>query len=86
MAAHRLTTALLKDEAELRELLGEPTPLVQGKLSDRLNPTTRPFIERSPFLCLATCRTGAAVRPWRLRGRGRRSSRTIIWAMSILEP
>jgi len=54
MHPHRLTAATIGSEAALRELLGEPTALVRAKLSDRLNPLTRPFIERSPFLCLAT--------------------------------
>lgn len=35
-------------------LIGEPTKLVLAKLSDRLNPLTRPFIELSPFVCVAT--------------------------------
>jgi len=41
-------------EDALRSLLGDPTALVQSKISDRLNDLTRQFIERSPFLCLAT--------------------------------
>ena len=41
-------------EDDLRSLLGEPTAMVQSKISDRLNDLTRQFIERSPFLCLAT--------------------------------
>jgi uncharacterized protein len=41
-------------EHDLRSLLGEPTAMVQSKISDRLNDLTRQFIERSPFLCLAT--------------------------------
>lgn len=44
----------IRDEASLRSLLGEPTPVVRSKLSDRLNELTRQFVERSPFLCLAT--------------------------------
>lgn len=40
--------------AELEELLGQPTEVVRAKISTRLNELTRPFIERSPFLCLAT--------------------------------
>jgi PPOX class probable FMN-dependent enzyme len=44
----------IRDEEELRSLLGEPSAAVQSKLSDRLNELTRQFIERSPFLCLAT--------------------------------
>jgi PPOX class probable FMN-dependent enzyme len=38
----------------LRSLLGEPSELVQAKVTDRLNDLTRQFDERSPFLCLAT--------------------------------
>jgi uncharacterized protein len=52
--SHRLTTAVVRTEAELRALLGEPTALVKSKIAPRLNALTRQFIERSPFLCLAT--------------------------------
>jgi PPOX class probable FMN-dependent enzyme len=38
----------------LRSLMGEPSELVQSKVSDRLNNVTRQLVERSPFLCLAT--------------------------------
>jgi uncharacterized protein len=38
----------------LRSLLGEPSDLVRSKIADRLNDLKRQFIERSPFLCLAT--------------------------------
>ena len=41
-------------EDALRSLLGEPTELVRSKVADRLNDVTQQFIERSPFLCLAT--------------------------------
>ncbi len=41
-------------ESELREVVGEATPLVGGKIADRLNPLTRQFIEQSPFVCVAT--------------------------------
>jgi uncharacterized protein len=44
----------ISDEATLRDLLGEPADLVRAKVSDRLNNLTRRFVERSPFLCLAT--------------------------------
>jgi hypothetical protein len=54
MAPHRLTSRVIADEAALRALIGQPTALVQSKVADRLNALTRPFIERSPFLCLAT--------------------------------
>jgi PPOX class probable FMN-dependent enzyme len=41
-------------EEALRSVLGEPSELVQSKIADRLNDLTRQFVERSPFLCLAT--------------------------------
>jgi PPOX class probable FMN-dependent enzyme len=46
--------APIVQEDALRGLLGEPSALVQSKVSDRLNDVTRQFVERSPFLCLAT--------------------------------
>ncbi|MGE0712126.1 MAG: pyridoxamine 5'-phosphate oxidase family protein [Planctomycetota bacterium] len=52
--SHRLTPHTIQDEAALRALIGSPSATVQAKLSDRLNPLTRQFIARSPFLCLAT--------------------------------
>ena len=45
---------MIRDEDELRELIGTPTDLVCAKLADRLNPLTVQFIERSPFVCVAT--------------------------------
>jgi uncharacterized protein len=44
----------IRDEGELRELIGVPTGLVCSKISDRLNDLTMQFIERSPFVCVAT--------------------------------
>ena len=44
------------DERALREVIGEPTELVAAKIADRLNDLTRQFIERSPFVCVATSR------------------------------
>jgi hypothetical protein len=46
----------ITNEGELRETIGSPTPLVAGKIADRLNALTRQFIERSPFVCIATGR------------------------------
>src|SRR5262245_64356639 len=46
-------TAIAGEES-LRTLLGEPSDVVRSKISDRLNDLTRQFVERSPFLCLAT--------------------------------
>ena len=44
------------DETALRDILGEPTVLVRKKIADRLNPLTRQFVERSPFVVVATGR------------------------------
>jgi len=44
------------DERALREVIGQPTELVAAKIADRLNNLTRQFIERSPFVCVATSR------------------------------
>ncbi len=46
----------ITDEAQLREVIGMPTTLVQSKIVDRLNDLTRQFIERSPFVCVSTAR------------------------------
>lgn len=47
-------TETIDTEDELRELLGEPSAVVVAKVSDRVNDLTRQFIERSPFVLLAT--------------------------------
>ena len=47
---------MIESEAHLRDVIGSPTELVAGKIADRLNDLTRQFIERSPFLCIATAR------------------------------
>jgi len=54
MPAHRLTDQVLDDEGALRAFLGEPSPAVCAKITDRLNALTRRYIELSPFVCLAT--------------------------------
>ena len=51
---HRLTPHVIANEAQLRELIGAPAELTCAKISDRLNTMTRLFIERAPFVCLAT--------------------------------
>lgn len=48
-AAHTISS-----EAQLRALIGEPATLTCAKISPRLNALTRRFIERSPFVCVAT--------------------------------
>jgi uncharacterized protein len=45
---------MISAEDALRSTLGEPSDLVKSKVTDRLNDLTRQFVERSPFLCLAT--------------------------------
>jgi uncharacterized protein len=45
------------DEAQLREVLGgEPAKLIREKIADRLNRLTRQFVERSPFVVVASGR------------------------------
>ncbi len=44
------------DKLQLRGVLGEPTELVRKKIAGRLNPLTRQFVERSPFVVVATGR------------------------------
>src|SRR6516162_1884488 len=47
----------IRDEGVLRGVLGGgPTPLVAGKIAGRLNHLTRQFVEKSPFVCVATAR------------------------------
>ncbi len=48
------TVRAIRDEAELRDLLGEPSDLVRAKIADRFNDLTRQFVDRSPFVLLAT--------------------------------
>ena len=45
---------MISAEDTLRATLGQPSEVVQAKVSHRLNELTRQFVERSPFLCLAT--------------------------------
>jgi len=44
----------ITSDAELRAIIGSPNDVVVSKISDRLNELTRQFIERSPFVCVAT--------------------------------
>jgi PPOX class probable FMN-dependent enzyme len=45
------------DEAKLRSVLGgEPAPLIREKITNRLNALTRQFVERSPFVVVASGR------------------------------
>jgi PPOX class probable FMN-dependent enzyme len=52
--AHSPVAHTLTREDELRALIGHPSELTTAKISPRLNAATRLFIERSPFVCVAT--------------------------------
>lgn len=54
LRAHRLTDAVIGSHAEFRALIGEPAAVVCDKITDRLNPLTRQYVERSPFVLVAT--------------------------------
>lgn len=56
MLAEVNATRTITDESQLRDLIGEPKEIVTAKLSDRINELTQQFIERSPFVCVATNR------------------------------
>ena len=47
---------VVNDAAQLREVLGEPAKLIREKIADRLNALTRQFVERSPFVVVASGR------------------------------
>ena len=48
--------ATISTETHLREILGSPSDLIVAKVTDHLTPLTRQFVERSPFVCVATSR------------------------------
>jgi PPOX class probable FMN-dependent enzyme len=53
---------VVNDAAQLRDVLGgEPAKLIREKIADRLNPLTRQFIERSPFVVVASGRPGGGL-------------------------
>lgn len=54
MIAHRLTDAVVDSVEALRALIGEPTELVCSKIADQLNELTSQYVERSPFVLVAT--------------------------------
>lgn len=56
-----MATRAIADEHELRGIIGSPTELVAGKIADRLNDLTQQFIERSPFVCVATAHPDGGV-------------------------
>jgi PPOX class probable FMN-dependent enzyme len=44
----------IRDEAELREVIGEPADVVLLKIADHVNSVTAAFIEKSPFVLIGT--------------------------------
>ncbi len=46
----------IQDEDQLRALIGAAKPAALLKLADHLTPQSRQFVERSPFVCIATSR------------------------------
>ena len=54
--AHLITT-----EAQLRDLIGEANPIIQAKVFDALDSFGRDFLERCPFLVLATSDAAGAL-------------------------
>jgi hypothetical protein len=57
-----LSRRTITSEDELRGLIGgAPADVVVSKIADRLNPLTRRFVERSPFVCVATARPGGGL-------------------------
>lgn len=53
-SAHPRTALLIQSEEQLRALIGAPAQQTCAKITDRLNAKTRLFIERSPFIGIAT--------------------------------
>jgi PPOX class probable FMN-dependent enzyme len=52
----------LSTEPEIRAAIGgAPTETVLMKIADRLNRLTRQFVERSPFVCVATAAPGGGL-------------------------
>jgi PPOX class probable FMN-dependent enzyme len=47
---------VIHNETDLRDLIGPAKPAALLKLADHLTPLSRQFIERSPFVCIATAR------------------------------
>ena len=45
---------MIETEEQLRAAIGAPSEIVLSKVTDRLNDLTRQFVDRAPFLCIAT--------------------------------
>jgi uncharacterized protein len=51
----------ITSETDLREIIGTPAEVVVSKIADHLNDLTRQFVERSPFVCVATKMPGGGI-------------------------
>ena len=49
-----LVSVEIASEEQLRAIIGNPNDVVVSKIADRLNTLTSAYIERSPFICVAT--------------------------------
>jgi PPOX class probable FMN-dependent enzyme len=54
MTSETFRVHVIADEEELRSVIGTATEKLLAKIVDHLNDLTRQFIERSPYLCVAT--------------------------------
>lgn len=52
---------IVSDEHDLRDAIGHPQAVVVAKIAEHLNELTRQFIERSPFVCVATAAPGGGL-------------------------
>lgn len=60
-AVQARTLKTIQDESKLREIIGQPIDTVTAKVADHLNELTRQFIERSPFVCVASANPGGGL-------------------------
>jgi PPOX class probable FMN-dependent enzyme len=56
VSARPINARPVSTEPDLREIIGPPKDGATDKIADHLNELTRQFIERSPFVCVATGR------------------------------
>lgn len=52
--SRRMAEQTISEETELRAVIGSAADQVVAKIADQLNDLTRQFIDRSPFVCVAT--------------------------------
>src|ERR1035437_2497925 len=51
----------IRDEPQLRAVIGSPVEVTVAKVAERLNDLTKQFIERSPFVCVGTATSGGGL-------------------------